>query len=68
MAKKGKGKKSAIRKFLLKSMIAVVTDKDVSDGQGSTVLMETPLCCKRSNIPVDCLSTKPGVRRYINHA
>lgn len=49
-------------------MIAVVTDKDVSDGQGLTVLMETPLCCKRSNIPVDCLSTKPGVRRYINHA
>lgn len=58
--------------FLLKSMIAVVTDKDVSDGQGSAVLMETPLCCKsrlkRSNIPVECLSTKPGVRRYIKHA
>ena len=48
-------------------MIAVVTDKDISDGQGSAVLMETPLCCK-SNIPVDCLSTKPGVRRYIKHA
>lgn len=47
MAKKGKGKKSAIRNFLLKSMIAVVTDKDVSDGQGSAVLMETPLCCKK---------------------
>ena len=29
-------------------MIAVVTDKDVSDGQGSTVLMETPLCCKEA--------------------